>query len=86
MGTKTGLFGVGLAIVGAAHFFAPAAFRDATKLAYPEDTDAWIQRNGATEVALGTAIAIPATRRFGLAALGAYFAWLGARVGMVARS
>ena len=74
---KFTLAGLGIAATGAAHFVAPELFRDLTKMAFPNDTEEWIKRNGATELALGLAVALPATRKLGFAGLGAYGAWLG---------
>ncbi|WP_019631498.1 hypothetical protein [Actinomadura atramentaria] len=71
--------GLVLAATGAAHFAAPKAFVPITKVAFPENTRAWIQRNGATELALGVALAVDRTRRAGLVGAAAYTAWLGAR-------
>ncbi|WP_018657659.1 hypothetical protein [Actinomadura flavalba] len=71
--------GIALAATGAAHFAAPQAFVPITKMAFPHDTNAWIQRNGATEVALGVALTFAKTRKLGLIGAAAYTAWLGAR-------
>lgn len=79
------LAGLGLAATGVAHFIAPSAFEAITKPAFPKDTDKWIMRNGASETAIGMAIALPATRKLGLAGLGVYGAWLGSRVAASAR-
>ncbi|WP_030166268.1 hypothetical protein [Spirillospora albida] len=74
--------GLALAATGAAHFAAPQAFASITKQAFPTDTDAWIKRNGATELALGLALTAERTRKAGLAGLAAYTVWLGARTAM----
>jgi uncharacterized membrane protein len=74
----TKLFGIGLAATGVAHFIAPSAFEPITKPAFPNDTRDWVLRHGAAETAIGLAITLPATRKLGFAALGAYGAWLGA--------
>ncbi|MBI5311323.1 MAG: hypothetical protein HZB14_09925 [Actinobacteria bacterium] len=71
--------GVGIAVTGVAHFIAPKLFVPITKGAFPEDTGKWIKRNGASETAIGVAIAAPATRKLGFAGLGVYSAWLGWR-------
>lgn len=81
---KFEIAGLAIAATGAAHFVAPGAFRDITKLAFPKDTDEWIKRNGTTELALGLAIALPPTRKIGLAGLGVYGAWLGSRAASTA--
>jgi uncharacterized membrane protein len=82
---KLSIIGLGLAATGVAHFIAPNLFEPITKPVFPNDTSTWIMRNGATETALGAAIALPATRKLGLAGLGAYGAWLGSRAAMTAR-
>ncbi|MGA9869776.1 MAG: hypothetical protein WBQ44_01325 [Rhodococcus sp. (in: high G+C Gram-positive bacteria)] len=69
--------GIGLAATGVAHFVVPEAFEGITKLPFPKDTREWINRNGATELAVGSAIAYPKTRKLGLIGLGAYVGWLG---------
>ncbi|MQY07845.1 hypothetical protein [Actinomadura macrotermitis] len=72
--------GLVLAATGAAHFAAPKAFEPISRLPFPNDTDAWIKRNGATELALGLAVSLKKTRKIGVAGTVAYTAWLGARV------
>ncbi|WP_436793822.1 hypothetical protein [Actinospongicola halichondriae] len=71
--------GVGLAATGAAHFVAPDAFRAMTEGPFPDDTDAWIKRNGATELVVGLLIAKQSTRKIGLVGLAAYAGFLGSR-------
>ncbi|WP_205914000.1 MULTISPECIES: hypothetical protein [Nocardiaceae] len=73
-------FGIGLAATGAAHFVVPEAFEGITKLPFPKDTRTWISRNGATELAVGVAIAYPKTRKIGLVGLAAYVGWLGVNI------
>lgn len=68
--------GLLIALTGIAHFVAPQYFKDLTKVAFPEDTDDWIMRNGAIETAVGTAIALQKTRKLGFLGLGAYAGWL----------
>ncbi|MEU5879357.1 hypothetical protein [Spirillospora sp. NPDC047279] len=78
--------GIVLAATGAAHFAAPKAFEPISKLAFPQDTQTWIKRNGATELALGVALAIDRTRKAGLVGTAVYTAWLGARTASNRRS
>lgn len=73
---KFELAGIGLAATGIAHFIAPGLFKAITKPAFPEDTDKWIMRNGASETAIGAAIALRSTRKLGFVGLGVYGAWL----------
>lgn len=75
--------GVALAVTGLAHFVAPKPFELITKPLFPQNTGDWVQRNGVTELSLGAAIAVPQTRKVGLAGLAVYVAWL-ARRGVVA--
>ena len=68
--------GAGLAATGVAHFIVPNAFRGITEPAFGDKTDQALKINGGLETAIGTLIAVPATRRIGLAGLGAYGAYL----------
>jgi uncharacterized membrane protein len=68
--------GLLIALTGIAHFIAPQYFKDITKVAFPEDTDEWIKRNGAIETTIGTTIALQKTRKLGFLGLGAYVGWL----------
>jgi uncharacterized membrane protein len=70
------LAGLSIAFTGIAHFIAPQYFKDLTKVAFPEDTDAWIQKNGGIETAIGSAIFLKPTRKLGFLGLGAYVGWL----------
>lgn len=79
------LAGFALAGTGALHFARPQLFEPMTKMAFPEDTARWIQRNGATEVALGLALTSGKTRIAGVAGVAAYTLWLGSRA-LAARS
>lgn len=72
-----GKVGLLIAGTGVAHFVVPDKFEEITKQAFPDDTAAWVQRNGATEVALGAALMIPKTRKLGLLGLLGYGGWLG---------
>lgn len=74
------VIGVLIAATGAAHFAAPDAFTPVTERAFSTDIQQWTYRNGATELAVGTAIAVPATRKLGYLALAGYVGFLGYRV------
>jgi uncharacterized membrane protein len=74
---STGKVGFVVAAVGAAHFAAPDRFEELTRLAFPVDTKTWVVRNGATEIAIGTAMMLRPTRKLGLLALVGYTGWLG---------
>jgi len=71
--------GIALAATGGAHFVAPEIFEDLTKVAFPEDTDAWIRRNGATELVLGLGLLSGRTRRLATVGLLAYVGHLAVR-------
>jgi uncharacterized membrane protein len=83
---SAGKFGFITALAGAAHFAAPDAFVEMTKRAFPEDTDAWVKRNGASEVAIGTALMLPKTRKLAKLGLLAYVGWLGYNFSSVAKA
>lgn len=68
--------GAGLAATGVAHFVAPDLFRGITEPAFPNNPDQAIRTNGTIETLVGTAIALPRTRKFGVIGLGAYGAYL----------
>ena len=73
----TSKLGLLIAGVGAAHFVAPEAFTEVTKTAFPKDTDKWVLRDGASELGIGLALAVPLTRKVGLLGLLGYTGWLG---------
>jgi len=68
--------GLLLTATGAAHFAAPEAFEEVTKVAFPDNTRDWVLRNGATEAAIGVAIMLRRTRKLGLLSLLGYAGWL----------
>lgn len=74
---SVGKVGVLVAALGAAHFVVPDKFEEVTKMAFPKDTAEWVKRNGATEVAIGAAMAVKPTRKLGVLGLFGYGAWLG---------
>lgn len=71
--------GVTVAATGIAHFVAPRPFVALTKPMFTEDTEKWVQVNGATETAIGLALVDRRTRLYGLIGLLAYSAYLGDR-------
>ena len=71
-----GRLGFLVAATGAAHFAAPEAFEDVTRTAFPDDTAAWVLRNGASETAIGLAMMLPKTRKLGVVGLLGYVGWL----------
>ncbi len=72
--------GIALAATGGAHFVAPEIFEDLTQAAFPEDTETWIKRNGATEVALGLGLVSRRTRKLATLGLVGYIGHLAFRV------
>ena len=74
---SVGKVGFLLTALGAAHFAAPEAFEEVTRVAFPENTQEWVKRNGATEAAIGAAMMLKPTRKLGVAALLGYTGWLG---------
>ncbi|GAA4435803.1 hypothetical protein ACFQV2_16790 [Actinokineospora soli] len=74
------LLGIAIAGTGVAHFVAPGAFEPISRKPFPQDTRRWVLRNGATEVAIGLAIAGARTRKLGVVGLAAYGAWLASRM------
>lgn len=83
---STGKLGFLVAATGAAHFVAPEAFESVTKAAFPDDTAAWVLRNGATETAIGLAMMLKPTRKLGVLALFGYGGWLGYNAASAARA
>ncbi|MEV6913278.1 hypothetical protein [Amycolatopsis sp. NPDC051071] len=81
MSARTGqVLGLTIAATGLAHFAAPSAFEPVTRMAFSGDTRRWTYRNGATELAIGLAIAAGPTRKAGAAGLAVYAGWLAKRV------
>lgn len=74
---STGKVGFLVAAIGAAHFAAPEAFEEVTKVAFPENTKEWVMRNGATEAGIGVAMMLKKTRKLGVLGLLGYTGWLG---------
>ncbi|MGI8678878.1 MAG: hypothetical protein ACR2LX_09360 [Jatrophihabitans sp.] len=74
---SAGKVGFLLAASGAAHFVVPDAFAEITKPVFPDDTAAWVQRNGASEAAIGVAMMLRPTRKLGKLGLLGYVGWLG---------
>ncbi len=74
---SAGKVGFLLAASGAAHFVVPDAFTEITKPVFPKDTADWVQRNGASETAIGVAMMLKPTRKLGKLGLLGYLGWLG---------
>ncbi|SHG98632.1 hypothetical protein SAMN05443575_3021 [Jatrophihabitans endophyticus] len=83
---SAGKVGLLLAATGVAHFVVPERFAELTKQAFPEDTDQWVQRNGAAETAIGLALMARPLRKGGKLALVGYLGWLGYNAANVAQS
>lgn len=74
------IVGLGVAATGLAHFVKPELFEDATKQAFPKDTQQHIYIDGAIETAIGLGLVVPQTRKLALVGIVAYGAYLGANV------
>ena len=68
--------GAALAAVGLAHFAKPQAFESITAAAFPTNTRRYTYVNGGIETALGVGLVVPRTRRFALAGVVGYVAYL----------
>ena len=74
---SVGKLGLLVTALGAAHFAAPEAFEEVTKVAFPENTEEWVKRNGATEAAIGVAMMLKPPRKLGVLGLLGCTGWLG---------
>jgi uncharacterized membrane protein len=74
------LTGLVVAITGLSHFVRPQLFESATKSAFPENTLQHTYIDGGIETAIGLALVVPKARKFALAGLLAYGAYLGANI------
>jgi uncharacterized membrane protein len=74
------LTGVVVAVTGLSHFVRPELFESATKSAFPDNTLQHTYIDGGIETAIGLALVVPKTRKFALAGLLAYGAYLGVNV------
>lgn len=74
------IFGLLLAVTGLAHFAKPTAFQGITELAFPDNVRRHTYIDGSIETALGLGLVAPKTRKFAIAGLLAYGAYLGASV------
>lgn len=74
------LFGGAFAAGGLAHFAAPAPFEAISRPFFGADTPRAVKINGASETAIGLAIAYQPTRVLGFAGLAAYGVYLGDRI------
>lgn len=70
--------GVALSAVGLAHFARPEAFETITAAAFPANTRRHTYINGGIETALGVGLVAPKTRKFALAGVVGYLAYLAA--------
>jgi uncharacterized membrane protein len=72
--------GLGLAAIGLSHFVRPALFDSMTAPAFPDNTRRHVYIDGAVETAIGLCLIVPKTRKFALAGLIGYGAFLGLNV------
>jgi uncharacterized membrane protein len=70
------LTGLALAGTGLAHFVRPQLFEPITVATFPQNTRRHVYTNGSIETAIGLALAGRRTRKFGLAGLLGYAAYL----------
>ena len=68
--------GAALAAMGLSHFAKPQVFEKITAPAFPQNTRRHVYVNGTIETALGVGMVVPQTRKFALAGVGAYLAYL----------
>jgi uncharacterized membrane protein len=83
---SAGKVGFVLALSGVAHFAAPDKFIEITKNAFPDDPEAAIKRNGASETVLGLGLMLPKTRTLAKLGLLGYVGWLGFNGAQVAKA
>ena len=80
MSTRFRGAGVALAAIGLSHFARPQAFESMTAAAFPDNTHRHTLIDGGIETALGVGLIAGPTRKFALAGLIAYAAYLVANV------
>jgi len=68
--------GAALAAMGLSHFAKPQVFEKITAPAFPQNTRRHVYVNGTIETALGVGMVVPQTRKFALAGIVAYVAYL----------
>lgn len=68
--------GAALAAMGLSHFAKPQVFEKITAPAFPQNTRRHVYVNGTIETALGVGMVVPQTRKFALAGVAAYLAYL----------
>ena len=76
MSAKIPATGAALAAMGLSHFAKPQVFEKITAPAYPRNTRRHVYVNGTVETALGVGLVVPQTRKFALAGVVAYLAYL----------
>jgi uncharacterized membrane protein len=76
MSARVPVIGAGLAAMGVAHFVKPEAFESITKSAFPNNVRRHTLVNGGIETALGAGLVAPQTRRFAVAGVVGYLAYL----------
>ena len=76
MSARVPLIGAGLAAVGLAHFAKPEAFESITASAFPDNVRRHTLVNGGIETALGAGLVAPQTRRYAVAGVVGYLAYL----------
>lgn len=74
------LTGLAVAATGISHFVRPALYESVTAQAFPNNTLQHTYIDGGIETAIGLALVAPKTRKFAVAGLLAYGAYLGANI------
>jgi uncharacterized membrane protein len=74
------LNGLAVAAVGLSHFVRPELFESITAQAFPNNTRRHVYLDGGIETAIGVGLVAPQTRKFALAGLIGYGAYLGLNV------
>jgi uncharacterized membrane protein len=68
--------GAALAAMGLSHFAKPELFEKITAPAFPQNTRRYVYVNGTIETVLGVGLVVPQTRKFALAGVVGYLAYL----------
>ncbi len=76
MSVKIPGIGVALAAAGLSHFAKPQIYEKMTAQAFPTNTRRFVYLNGGIETALGVGLVAPQTRKFAVAGVVGYLAYL----------
>lgn len=76
MSAKIPAAGAALAAAGLSHFLKPEIYEKVTATAFPRNTRRFVYLNGGIETALGVGLVAPKTRKYALAGVVGYLAYL----------